>query len=52
MKANELMIGLKYIPQYENLYSIDRSGNVFSHISGKFLKRLHYENKEIQTKLF
>ena len=38
MKATDLMIGFKYIPQYENLYSIDRSGNVFSHISGKILK--------------
>lgn len=38
MKANELMIGFKYIPEYEMLYSIDRNGNVFSHISGKILK--------------
>ena len=35
---NELMLGYKYIPQYEGLYSIDRSGNVFSHINGKILK--------------
>ena len=38
MKVEELTVGFKYIPQYENLYSIDRSGNVFSHISGKILK--------------
>jgi hypothetical protein len=30
MKPTELMIGFKYIPQYEGLYSIDRSGNVLS----------------------
>lgn len=38
MKQTELMIGFKYIPQYDGLYSIDRRGNVFSHISGKILK--------------
>lgn len=38
MKTTELMIGFRYIPQYEGLYSIDRSGSVFSHISGKILK--------------
>ena len=38
MKATELMIGFKYIPQYEGLYSIDENGNVYSHISGKILK--------------
>lgn len=38
MEAKDLMLGFKYIPHYENLYSIDRSGNVFSHISGKILK--------------
>ena len=29
---------LKYIPGYENLYSIDTNGNVYSHISNKYLK--------------
>ena len=38
MKAEELMIGFKYIPGYYGLYSIDENGNVFSHISGKILK--------------
>lgn len=38
MEVKDLMIGFKYIPQYEGLYSIDRIGNVFSHISGKILK--------------
>lgn len=38
LHAKDLMIGFTYIPQYEGLYSIDRSGNVYSHISGKILK--------------
>lgn len=38
MEAKELMIGFKYISQYEGLYSIDRAGAVFSHASGKLLK--------------
>jgi len=38
MKPEDLMIGLKYIPNYEGLYSIDINGNVYSHITGKFLK--------------
>lgn len=33
------MIGFKYIPQYEGLYSIDKNGNVFSHISSRVLKQ-------------
>ena len=33
MKARDLMIGFKYIPQYENLYSIDRSGNCIKGLS-------------------
>jgi hypothetical protein len=39
MKAEDLMVGFKYIPQYEGLYSIDKNGNVFSHISGRVLKQ-------------
>lgn len=38
LTAKDLMVSFKYIPQYENLYSIDMKGNVFSHISGKILK--------------
>lgn len=38
MKANELMVGFKYIPQYEGRYSIDKNGTIFSHTSGKILK--------------
>lgn len=38
MKATDLMIGFQYIPQYEGRYSIDRDGNVYSHISKKILK--------------
>lgn len=39
LEASDLMIGFKYIPNYEGLYSIDKKGNVFSHISGKMLKQ-------------
>ena len=38
MKATDLMLGFKYIPNYEGLYSIDKMGNVYSHISGKILR--------------
>lgn len=38
MKATDVMLGFKYIPNYEGLYSIDKMGNVYSHISGKILK--------------
>lgn len=39
MNNKDLMIGFKYIPNYEGLYSIDENGNIFSHISGKILKQ-------------
>ena len=38
MEVENLMVGFKYIPNYEGLYSIDTEGTVFSHISNKILK--------------
>jgi hypothetical protein len=38
LTAKDLMVGYKFIPQYENRYSIDENGNVFSHVSGRILK--------------
>ena len=52
MKAKELMIGFKYIPQYEGLYSIDKSGQVFSHKSGKFLKPYPNHRKYLMVQLY
>lgn len=39
LQAKDLMIDYTYIPNYDKLYSIDKEGHVFSHISGKLLKQ-------------
>lgn len=52
MKANELMLGFKYIPQYEGLYSINRIGVVFSHVSGKLLKPYPNQGGYLMVQLY
>lgn len=38
ISIRDVMVGYKYIPGYEGLYSIDKSGNVYSHYKHIILK--------------
>ena len=50
--VRDVMVGYKYIPGYEGLYSIDKSGNVYSHYRNVILKTHTSHNGYLMINLY